>query len=150
MIRKITVLVVFVLCCSLLAAYDTGRSPLKAMALSALLPGGGQIYNQAYYKGAGVIAIQGFFIGSLIYHNHQVNKYEDKALKATGEDIFIYQQRYNDYFDKRQNDIWWVGSILFLSVLDAYVDANLYNYEQEKRAVEIIFDSHRVGVSYSW
>lgn len=150
MTRKLIILVLLLISINFLSGYDTGKSPLKAMALSAFLPGGGQIYNQAYYKGAGVIAVQGFFMGSLIYHNHQVNKYEDKALDAAGEDFFRYQRKYNDYFDKRQNSIWWFGSILFLSILDAYVDANLYNYEQEKGGVEILFDQRRIGISYRW
>ncbi len=148
--RKLLLSIVFTIIIINLFGFETGKNPTKAMALSAFIPGGGQFYNESYHKAFTVIALEGYFIGRLIYNHNLVNKYYDKADKATGDDIFKYQQKYNEYFDRRQNDYWWLGSIVILSVLDAFVDANMYNYKEEKDSVFLLFEENKIGISFRW
>lgn len=150
MVRRLFVLSFILFMIGNVYAYDTGKKPFRAMVLSAVIPGAGQIYNESYYKAGGFIALQGFFIGSLIYNHRQVNRYYDKALDSGGEEYHYNIRQHNKHFDRRQNDMWWLGTVVFLSAVDAFVDANLYNYEQEKESVYFLFEDMRIGVGYRW
>jgi len=144
--RKIILFLMLILLVSGLCGYDTGKKPFKAMALSLVIPGGGQFYNESYYKAAFVLALEGYFIGRTIYHHDRVQHYHDMADSTVGEEHDFYMEEYNRYYRRRQNDYWWLGTIVFLSVVDAFVDANLYNYNQEKERVNILFGHQGVGL----
>jgi|SRR5690554_2430507 len=148
--RKILLILILFLLVSGLCGYDPGKKPLKAMALSLAIPGGGQFYNESYYKAAFVLALEGYFIGRTIYHHDRVNHYRDLADTTTGEEHDFYLDEFNRYYRRRQNDYWWLGTIVFLSVVDAFVDANLYNYNQEKERVNILFGFNRVGIKINF
>ena len=79
-----------------------------------------------------------------------MNDYRDKMKEASGADKAYYRAKSNRLYDKRQNDFWWLGSILFLSVVDAFVDAHLYNFEEKKDEVHLIFDNEKIGVSLNF
>jgi hypothetical protein len=131
-------------------AYDSGKNPVKAMLLSAGIPGGGQFYNEAYYKATFVLAVEGYFIGRLIYHHNQVRRYAEKTETSVGDDFLYNESQYNRYYKRRQNDFWWVGSILLLSAVDAFVDAHLFNYDREKQKVHMRFEDQTIGIGFSF
>lgn len=146
---KLILAVLFIFAINSLYGYDTGKKPLKAMALSVVIPGGGQIYNESYYKAAGVIAIEGYFIGSLLYSHYKLDSYYDKAMNAESIELYnYYRDQYNKHFSLRQSNTWWLVSIVFISVIDAFVDANLYNYDQERGNVQLQFEDKRIGISW--
>jgi len=120
------------------------------MALSFIIPGGGQFYNESYYKAAVVFALEGYLISRTIYHHSKVNEYYDKAQESVGEDFLAYQDLYYRYYNRRQNDFWWLGTVVFLSMVDAFVDAHLYNYNQEKEKVHIIFEGNKIGIGLNF
>lgn len=110
-----------------------------------MLPGGGQVYNEKYVKAGLVIGVQSWLIGSAIYHNGKRADYQ-KLVDSTTD--AIYQQQYralrNEYQDKLSNDIWWIGITAALSVIDAYVDAHLYDFEARKSKLNLRFDGTSV------
>jgi hypothetical protein len=123
------------------------RSPLKAGLLSAIVPGGGQIYNQAYIKGGAIIVMEGLFLGYAV-KNHQLSKkYYDKWQKSDSE---VDYALYEDYYEKRENDIWWLGIVIFLSTLDAVTDAYLYDFEYQKSKVRLKFRERSVLLEYNF
>ena len=63
--KRYLLILLILLAMSSLPAWELSR-PAKAGALSAVLPGGGQIYNKQFVKAGLVIGIQGFLIGSAI------------------------------------------------------------------------------------
>lgn len=149
--KKIILIAATVLfCLSSIYGFETGKDPTKAMLLSLAIPGGGQLYNESYYKAAGVFSLQAYFIGQTVYHHNLMNDYRDKMKEASGADKAYYRAKSNRLYDKRQNDFWWLGSILFLSVVDAFVDAHLYNFEEKKDEVHLIFDNEKIGVSLNF
>lgn len=148
--RKYIFLLLLVFMTSALWGYDTGKKPLKSTLLSLAIPGGGQFYNESYYKAAFVLALEGYFIGRTIYHHNRMNYYKDRAEGASGEEFDFYNNQYTRYYNRRQNDFWWLGSIIFLSMVDAFVDAHMFNYELEKERVHLIFerDTIRFGINF--
>jgi len=123
----------------------TGRSGTKAIIYSALIPGGGQIYNDRYIKAGIAIGLEALFLGSGIYYQIEGNKAWDKY-EETGDDNFYND--YSDYHLKSQSMLWWFFSMKFLSVLDAYVDAKLFNYDSKKRQLELELSGSSISLNY--
>lgn len=118
-----------VLCClfasSIYAQSDTdstdvspeaGKSPRKAMILSAILPGMGQWYNDQKIKAVLVCGTELGLIGSSVYWNQKV------VASISDDERLIYE-------DKRSLMIWWYFGIYLLNILDAYVDAQLWHFD---------------------
>ena len=46
----------------------------------------------------------------------------------------------------RTSDIWWMGITMGLSVLDAWVDAHLYDFEADKERIHLLFEDNTLKV----
>ncbi len=130
--------------------YYPGKNPTKAMFLSLFIPGAGQFYNEQYWKASAVFIVESTMIGLTIYNHVKMEEYYDKARSATDETFQIYYKKYNNYYKKRQNMYWWLGGFTFLSIVDAFVNAHLYNYEKEKRKIELKFERNKLQMSYKF
>ncbi len=133
-----------------LQAIEYDKNPYRAMLYSAVLPGGGQLYNQAYVKAAVVAGLQGYLIATAVHHNDRKLHYQDLMNNSVfGEpDYLIYKQQRDSYRDDLRSDYWWMGTVLVLSVADAFVDAHLYNFNKEKEKIRIKFEDKMLQVSY--
>jgi Family of unknown function (DUF5683) len=116
------------------------KSALAAVLLSAVIPGGGQIYNGSYWKVPIIYGIQGFFIYEWISNNKtyqsfrtQYDNYDDslKAGKPSYSSGYLGQlQGFRDaYHDQRDSYAWYMAGVYALSVLDAYIDAELSGFD---------------------
>jgi hypothetical protein len=88
------------------------KSPIGAALRSAVLPGWGQFYNEQYLKGAFAFGLNGSLLALIIYNQ---NRY-----KETGE---------RSYKSKSQDFGWLFGISYLLTLLDAYVNAYLYKFD---------------------
>ena len=131
-------------------------NPKKAMWLALVIPGGGQIYNRKYWK---LPIVYGGFIGCLYAMNWNNNMYKDYSqayLDLTDKDpttqsynLFLHlgtkiddsnKSRYEDIFKKRVDkfrrwrdlSFFVMLGVYALSVIDAYVDAELSNFDISK------------------
>ncbi|MBN1326449.1 MAG: hypothetical protein JW996_00695 [Candidatus Cloacimonetes bacterium] len=130
-----------------LSSMELEKKPMKAAALSFFLPAGGQFYNESYLKAGFVLALEGGLIGLTLYNHYQTEKHYDKYLE-TGLDMEY--EKYLDYYYKRQNDLWWTGIVIFLSTIDAYVDAHLYNFEANRDKLRLKFENSYLLLSWSF
>lgn len=122
-------------------------NPTHAMLYSALIPGGGQIYNRAYVKASVVIGLQSYLIGTALYHDSKIQDFKEKA--SSSNDTYFkehYRQRAAEYKEKRTSDIWWIGITAALSVMDAYVDAHLADFEAQKSKLRLRFEDETVAI----
>lgn len=127
------------------------RVPTRAVLYSAAFPGGGQLYNRAWLKAGLVMGVQGFFIGSAIYHSGERNYWRDLAENTP--DPFLQEQylaRSRDFGNELKNDIWWLGITAGLSMLDAYVDAHLSDFESEKEKIRLRFSGEALLLQYNF
>lgn len=131
-------------------------SPKKALWLALVIPGGGQIYNRKYWK---LPIVYGGIIGCLYAMNWNNNMYKDYSqayLDLTDKDpatqsynLFLHlgtqindsnKDRYKDIFKKRKDkfrrwrdlSFFVLLGVYALSVIDAYVDAELSNFDISK------------------
>lgn len=94
-------------------------SPTKAFLLSLCIPGGGQFYNGKYIKGTLFAAGE----AGLIYGWNWANKRAEQSREDLDE------TRYNSSIRSRNDFIWGLVGLVFISSLDAYVDAHLQNFD---------------------
>ncbi|MCB5262870.1 MAG: DUF5683 domain-containing protein [Candidatus Cloacimonetes bacterium] len=128
-----------------------GVNPTHAMLYSAFIPGGGQIYNQAYVKASVVIGMQTYLISTALYHDSKAQDFSSKA--ASSSDIYLvehYRQRADKHKEKRTSDIWWIGITAALSVLDAYVDAHLADFESQKTKLRLRFEDETLALQITF
>jgi hypothetical protein len=89
------------------------KSPWGAVARSAILPGLGQIYNHQYIKAGVAFSLNAF----LAYH------------------IYYYEMKWRDkknpdFQGKRNLYSWYFALGYLLTMVDAYVDAYLYDFNE--------------------
>ena len=109
--------------------------PTWIMARSAVIPGWGQLKNKRPLK-AGIIAgVEGFTAYKLVDAWKDVDdasQREDEALRA-GNEIAAAAARadYEDAYTRRATAGWLLVAEVALSMLDAYVDAHLIQFDAD-------------------
>lgn len=129
--------------------------PQKATWLALLIPGGGQIYNRKYWK---LPIVYGGFVGcayALTWNNQMYQDYSQAYLDIMDDDpttesyrdflspnyrvegnesqLQTIFQRKKDYYRRyRDLSIFAFIAVYILSVIDAYVDAELSNFDISK------------------
>jgi hypothetical protein len=95
------------------------RSPTGIMLRSLAVPGWGQATNGSWIKAGVAVAAEGLLVASLVRDSRRLQE----LTPGTPE----YENTYN----RRQQDAWWLGAVVFLSMIDAYVDAHLKSGDVE-------------------
>jgi hypothetical protein len=108
------------------------KSPVGALIRSAILPGLGQFYNEAYWKIPVIYGVGAYLVYEIIQFHRQYKIYRDlyiESLKDGGYGDLRYRRVRDFYRDQR--DLF--GAYLFIlyaaNIIDAYVDAHLYNFD---------------------
>ncbi len=149
------------------------HSPRGALWRSAVVPGWGQIYNRQFYKLPFVYAGLGGILASAIYNNERYLAHRHALLYA--RDPVVHERYANDAAEfadiiqsgqfeqflrprrdayRRNRDLSYIGVGLFyaLTVLDAYVNAHLLDFDvDENLSVRMMpgLDGG-VGIHASW
>jgi hypothetical protein len=92
------------------------KNPTSAVLRSLVVPGWGQYYNGKKWKAAIVFAAEIGALGTAIYWDREA----DRA--PTDEARFIYQEYRNTAY-------WVLAFTIMLSMMDAYVDAQLSDFD---------------------
>lgn len=116
---------------------DTSKFVMKksawgAVLRSAVLPGFGQFYNQSYWK---IPLFWGAF-GYLGYiwnnNNNNYKLYRDLYNNSLpNREVEEYYKRREFYRDQRDLFAVFIGLTYFLNLVDAYVDAHLFDFDVE-------------------
>lgn len=124
------------------------HSPRKAVIMSAVLPGLGQVYNQKYWKVPIIYAA----IGTLTYfiidynkkYNIYVNGYNDfidkdpntnshltiRNIDRFESDPAYFLKSYRDFYRRwRDLDVLILAGVYVLNIIDANVDAHFFNFD---------------------
>ncbi len=113
------------------------KSPRLAMGASLLFPGLGQLYNEEGLKTLIVLGWEGYYLSIVLREGQRADLYKRHAaaLEEGGTWNNMSYSELRDRFhshEKRQTDyVWYTGALLLVSVLDAYVFANLHGFETD-------------------
>ncbi len=105
--------------------FEMVKSPKKSLLFSALLPGAGQIYNQSYWKVPVVWGFAGWFSYNYVQNNKEYKKYRDSYITTN---ISLDKRLRDFYHDQRDQFAVYLGITYVLNLLDAYVDAQLFDF----------------------
>lgn len=143
---KLLLLLAFLSFSAMLKAQDSTavvvkkeHSVQKATLYSTFVPGLGQIYNRKYWKvpliyGGGFLLVQAAIKNGLLYQEY-LDAYRaktdnnastvDNYPKLSAENLILIKDNY-----KRNRDISIIGTVVIygLNILDAYVDASLFDF----------------------
>lgn len=92
------------------------KSPWGAVLRSAVLPGWGQLYNHKYLKSVVAFSINGLWGWRILYYQHKWRETHKKVFR-----------------DRRNDAYWYFGITYLLTLVDAYVDAYLFGFEDAMR-----------------
>lgn len=108
------------------------KSPMGAMLRSAVLPGWGQFYNESYWKIPIVWGVSAWFAYNWIEQNDSYKYYQDLyniSLTETSNGNSDYKSLRDFYRDDRDLFGIYLGLTYFLNLIDAYVDAHLFDFD---------------------
>jgi hypothetical protein len=111
--------------------FEMQKSPLGALLRSALVPGWGQIYNESYWKAPVVWGFIGYYIYFWIRNNNSYIDFRNSYRKSLAEKSptsSYYLQWREFYHDQRDLFTIYIAIVYFLNLLDAYVDAQLFDF----------------------
>jgi hypothetical protein len=110
-----------------------GKSPLGAVIRSAILPGLGQFYNEAYWKVPVVLGLTGFLIYGVVTEHSTYTEYRDLYEASITSDfpsgdlrLKLFREFYRD---RRDTYAWWLLIAYLFQIADAFVDAHLYSFD---------------------
>ncbi|MGC8748651.1 MAG: DUF5683 domain-containing protein [Candidatus Kapaibacteriota bacterium] len=109
------------------------KSPIGAMLRSFAIPGWGQVYVRQYWKAPlffGGAAVMYYYT---FKHNSDFLDYSrqyDELFKSNPQDtrLYLLKVRRENARDNRDISIFFLVAVYGLSMLDAYVDAHLFNF----------------------
>ncbi len=116
------------------------HSPGRAM-LYSIIPGGGQIYNQKYWKVPVLYAGLAATVYAIDFNKTRYERYRDALDSRQEEDYDILSDKYKNlsdnsleslrdsYRNDRDLSIFIGVSIYALNILDAYVDAHFFEFD---------------------
>ena len=105
--------------------FDYTHSPMKATLYALVLPGLGQAYNKKYWK----IPIVWAALGGVGYAiNFNTQKYQQAVIEYQKDPSQNNEYKLRGW--RRYMELSYIGLVVVytLQVLDAYVDAQLYNW----------------------
>ena len=123
------------------STFDTTHSPKRALFLSAILPGAGQVYNKKWWKVPIVYAGLGTSIYFLIRNNREYNLHRDEYLFRNNHggltqnpDLEIYSdgdlRTIIDQYQKwRDLSVISIAGVYALQLVDAVVDGYLFRLD---------------------
>jgi hypothetical protein len=104
-----------------------GPSPAQALVASAVYPGLGQLLTGSEKKAAVIGAAEGFLVARLVLEDRWTRN-ALRLYKGTGEGRYF--DEYSKHFDARQTLVWWVVVAALYGLGDAYVDAELRDFDE--------------------
>ncbi len=124
------------------------QAPTVALFKSMLVPGLGQISNRSYIKAGLVIGLESVLIGAIVHWTEKTNDARDRLDAETDSALRpgLYST-FSDYKSRRNLYSWFLGTTIFLSMFDAYVDAHLSRFPKNPETKKgLSFDIGPSGV----
>lgn len=105
------------------------KSPWTAVLMSAVIPGAGQIYNESYWKAPIIWGLFGWLGYNWVQNNNSYKENRDLYMQTGDEN---YRTLRTSYRDQRDVFTIYMGLTYFLNLVDAYVDAQLFDFSVDE------------------
>ena len=131
------------------------KDPWRAVLYSAILPGAGQFYNKSYWKIPIIAGVGGYFVFEIIKNNNNFLDYRDQYLNSQTPENPQGDLRLRDlrefYSDQRDDFIIYSVILHVINMIDAYVDAQLYDFDvSDKIQLGILQKEKLIKMSFNF
>ena len=112
-----------------LRQWQRDKSARIAVLSSMVLPGLGQVYNGRKWKAGIAFGLFTFYMGTALVEQKEATAAEDarNSFPEGSSDWNLADSYYQFHKKNSIDNVWWAGAVWFISLLDAFVDANLYD-----------------------
>lgn len=110
-----------------------------AMLCTLLFPGLGQMYNERPFKAIIAMGVESFYLSRILL-NHRYSQRAERLRDSlpVGSTEWSRQDWWVDEYKERRLDwIWWSSGVLVILLIDAYVDAHLYDMNVSVEGVSL-------------
>ncbi|MCK4225270.1 hypothetical protein KAX29_00060 [candidate division WOR-3 bacterium] len=104
------------------------KSAATAMLLTTFIPGGGQFYTKRWVKGILIGGTQSYIIYKGVSTQFDLNDINQRLKESYSGSL---AQEKDALLVRRREIIWWGALVWTIGILDAYVDAQLYDFESD-------------------
>jgi hypothetical protein len=125
------------------------KNPTAAVLFS-IIPGGGQFYNEQYWKAplfmlsSGYLVYKGIQCNTLFTENSSLF---DNSIIGTSENL-TYRTRRDLYRNDRDKIILGLIGVIGLSMIDSYVSAHLYDFDvDDKLTSNLIITPNNISMN---
>jgi hypothetical protein len=131
------------------------KSAGKAVLLSALLPGLGQIYTKSYWKLPIIWGLGGYYIYGWFKNNNRYHDYRDQYLNSinpSNPQGNLEVKNIRDFYRNQRDSFAWYFGILYLAnLVDAYVTASLYDFDvSDDLSLQIGQNGQMLTLRWGW
>lgn len=118
---------------------DSTRSQNPTMALfkSMLIPGWGQVGNKKYIKAVVFAGLESLAFGAYWHYRTKAEDARTAFEAAAGGSQAALYREYEDARKERNRFAWYTGSLIFISMFDAYVDAHLIHFPKRDQSLSM-------------
>jgi len=118
---------------SIKSAVFKRKSPMGALWRSVAFPGWGQLYNKKYFKSGLAFGAEVTFLTLMAVEWKRTDDQKRifDSLPLDHPDKQYQYDLYKYYRDQRSLYLWSSLATIFISMFDAYVDAQLYDFDKE-------------------
>ncbi len=110
-------------------SWQRRKNAKVAMLCSFLVPGLGQFYNERPVKAMLVLGVETFYITKILENHRKAQRRERERDRFPADSPFWYKENIwvEEYKERTIDWIWWTAGAMVVIVLDAYVDAHLFD-----------------------
>ena len=134
-----------------LSAAGLEISPTRAMLVTPLFPGWGQLYARSGWRAALAFGAETMYWTQLIKNDRKAERWRTMEQLVDPLDAprirDFYTLRVTEYRERVRDFAWWSLGALLIITLDAYVDANLYGFDQDPVPVPDRWDAVSGGAT---
>jgi hypothetical protein len=126
------------------------KSAKVAVFSNMALPGLGQVYNGRRLKAVAMIGLMTYYTGrAWIEYKNEVRATIERDNYPPGSIEYKYQELLIDFHRENKKDhIWWAGATYLIGMLDAFVDAHLYDVRSlEPVVIQGESNQHYIGLA---
>ncbi|MEP0827045.1 MAG: hypothetical protein HRF51_00850 [bacterium] len=122
------------------------QNPTVALFKSMFVPGWGQLGNKKYIKAGIFMALEGSLVVTLIHYSQKTSDAREKFDAAANTTVKEYYfNKFLEAKNERNRFSWYLGTTIFLSMFDAYVDAHLAKFPQYEKRISFDLAPHPDG-----
>lgn len=114
------------------------QQPTVALFKSLFLPGWGQLGNRKYIKAGVIIALEVTLLKNVIHYYKKKSSAREAFMAET--DVIEKARLFDEFEEAKEMHSrisWYTGTLIFLSMFDAFVDAHLARFPSHDKKLTL-------------